>query len=826
MRGETTRTGRVIETFWQDVRYGWRVLRRNTGFSVAAILTLALGIGANTAIFSLVYGVLLRPLPYHNGSQLVVLHQLNTKAAIPDIPFSVKELADYSQQNQTLQGIVEHHQMSFLLSDSHTADRVEAAVVSGNFFDVLGVRPILGRTFIDADDQTGAPPVIVLSNKYWRERQAGDPNIVGKVFRMNSKAHTVIGVLPPVPQYPVESDLYLTTVQCPTRSSPGFKANRKARMMTAFARLKPDVPLDQAQRDLSVVAGRIANAYRDVYPGQSGYALSAVPLRDDLTHTARTTFFVLLAGSGFVLLIACANVANLMLARLLRLRREMAVRAALGASRGRLLRQLLTESMLISFTGGILGLSFAPLALSVLVKFASRYTTRATEVQIDAPVLLFTLLMAVGTGIIFGLAPAFSSSAKAGEALKQGGGRNASGRGARIVRNALVVTQVAVSFVLLIGAGLMLRSFVRMSEVNPGFRTDHLLSMRLTPNGGKYGSHVLLSGLTSNITRHIKAIAGVDALANASNVPLSPTGIASGPGNVEFTIAGQPLSQGALAPLVDITAAGPTYFSTIGQPLIAGRSFNEHDDDTSPAVAIVNQSMVHHRWPTTNPIGQRVAFSARPDSWYTIVGVVGDTREYGLATPAKDEIYLATAQQGGFSNKLIVRTGVDPAALTPLIREAIREVDPFIAIDQLDTLEHFQYESMAPPRVTATLMGIFAALALLISTCGIAAVMMLSVTQQTRELGIRMAIGAHRGKLVADVLRQGLFLAMIGIAAGVSGALALTRLLSTLLYATSPTDVTTFVAVSALFLAVAGAACFVPARQVTAIDPMIALREQ
>jgi putative ABC transport system permease protein len=842
------RTGRFIETLWQDVRYGMRVLRKNPAFSLAAILTLALGIGANTAIFSLVYGVLLRPLPYKDGGQLVVLHQLNTKAATPNVPFSVKELSDYGQQNHTLDGIVEHHTMVFLLSDASAAERVQVAVVSGNFFDVLGVRPLLGRTFIAADDQMDAAPVIVLSYKYWQQHRNGDPAIVGKVFEMNSKPHTVIGVLPPIPQYPSESDLYMTTVQCPTRSSAGFKANRRARMMIAFARLKPGVKLEQAQADLSVVASGIERANPDAYPREGGYAMSAVPLRDDLTHTARTTFFVLLAGAGFVLLIACANVANLMLARLLRLEREIAVRAALGASKGRLLRQLLTESILVSLTGGLLGLAFAPLALSVLVKFAARYSTRAAEVHIDAPVLLFTLLMAAGTGIVFGLAPAFSSASRAAEALKQGSGRTTAGRGSQALRNGLVVAQVAVSFILLIGAGLMLRSFIKLTEVNPGFRTDHLLSMRLTPNFAKYTKNPSqIPTLMDSIMRHVNAINGVELASLVSNVPLSPSGIAGGPGSHDFLIFGRTSSPGKLLPTVDITVADSNYFETIRQPVIAGRDFTMHDDDTVPPVAVINQTMAltiaqtaaqtmsHHGWPSQDAVGQRIAFAFKPDTWITIVGVVADTREYGLASPTKNEIYMPMAQNfpdsraatvGGFTGNLIVRSALDPSAMTPLIRAALGDVDPFMGLDQIGTLEHFQYESVAAPRVTTTLLGVFAALALLISSSGIAAVMTLSVTERHRELGIRMALGAERGTIVAMVVRRGLALAFIGIAAGICGAMALTRLLATLLYSTSPTDVATFLAVSLVFLAVGAVACFIPARQVTAIDPVVALREE
>ena len=634
-------------------------------------------------------------------------------------------------------------------------------------------------------------------------RRCLSPNIIGKVFEMNGLPHTIIGVLPPIPQYPNESDVYVTTVQCPTRSSDRFKGNRKARMMIGFARLKPGVSLDQAQADLSVVANQMKQANPDVYTQQTGYAMQAVPLRDDLTKNARTTFFVLLGGAGFVLLIACANVANLMLARLLRLEREMAVRAALGASKSRLLRQLLTESVLISLTGGLVGIALAPLALSVLVKFAAKYSTRAAEVHMDAPVLLFTLLIAVGTGIVFGLAPAFSSSKKAGEALKQAAARTTSGAGQQAIRNALVVAQVAVSFTLLIGAGLMLRSFMKLSEVNPGFRTDHLLAMRMTINFNKYQGPGKAAALTDNLMRRIRAINGVTSATMVSNVPLSPAGVAGGPGNIEFNIAGRPLSQGALAPQVDITSADPYYFQTIGQAMVAGRNFTEHDDADAVPVAVINQTMARHRWPNEDPIGQKIAFTqARvQDRWITIVGIVADTREYGFSKPTGDEMYLPTAQQGGFSGSLIVRTAFEPSTAMPMVREALRQVDPFIGLDQVGTVESFAYESMAPPRVTTTLLGIFAALALLISTGGIAAVMTLSVTQRTRELGIRMALGAERSGIVAMVVRQGLTLALIGVAVGIVGAMALTRFLSTLLYGTSPHDVITFLAVSLLFLA-------------------------
>jgi predicted permease len=386
---------------------------------------------------------------------------------------------------------------------------------------------------------------------------------------------------------------------------------------------------------------------------------------------------------------------------------------------------------------------------------------------------------------------------------------------------------VAVSFTLLIGAGLMLRSFLKLSEVKPGFRTDHLLALRMTPNFAKYSKKPeQFPNLTADLMHHIRSINGVASAAMVSNPPFSPFGIASGPGNEDFNIAGKPLSQGELAPQVDRTIVDQDYFATIGQPLVSGRVFTERDDAAAMAVGVINQTIAKHRWPAEDPIGQRVAFASCPDGWITIVGVVGDTREYGLASPTKDEIYLPTAQQGGFSNNLVVRTAFESAAATPLIRAAVREVDPFIGLDQIGTMDQFESESMAPPRVTTTLLGIFAALALLISVGGIAAVMTLSVTQRSRELGIRMALGAERSSIVALVMREGLRLAIIGIGFGIAGAMALTRLLSTLLYATSPTDVPTFLLVSLLFLSVGAAACFVPVRHVTSIDPLTALRDE
>ncbi|MGI9071136.1 MAG: ADOP family duplicated permease [Bryobacteraceae bacterium] len=818
------RLGRAIETTLQDIRYGLRILRKNTGFSCTAIITLALGIGVNTAIFSVVYGVLLRPLPYQHGGQLVVLHQRATRAHVADIPFSAKEIFDYRDHNHTLDAVVEHHTMLFLLLGKDTAERVQTAVVSANFFDVLGVRPLLGRTFVASDEAHDADAVLVLSYKYWQTRHGGDPNIIGKVFQMNNRPHTVIGVLPAIPQYPTESDVYMPTSQCPFRSSPAFIQNRRSRMMNAFGRLKPGMPLKQAQADLAMIASQLENAYPDIYQKGTGYALAAAPFRDELTRRARTTFLVLLGAAGFVLLIACANVANLLLARLLKLERELAVRAALGASKTRLVRQLLTESVLLSISGSALALALAPPAVTLLAKFAERFTTRATEVRIDAPVFLFTISVSVLTGLLFGLAPAFSSGRHVSEALKQGTGRTTASLGRQRLRGLLVVAQVAVSFMLLIGAGLMIRSFIELQEVNPGFNPDRLLTLRLTPSFSRYTSPDQFPALSHDILRSIAGLGAIQSADLASNFPFNPDGIASGPGNASFEIEGKRASKGALAALVDITLVSPEYFRTIRQPVVQGRSFTQHDDAKSLNVAVINQTMARHRWPDQSPIGRRVTFDAGK-TWITIVGVAGDVKEYGLDRPIADEMYLPV-NQAGFANNLVARTALDPLTVAPLVRSALHDVDPQLAVDQVATVERLQHESITSPRVTTILLGLFAALALVISASGIGAVMALSVSQRRHELGIRMALGAPRDFILQMVVRQGLGWAVAGTVLGIVGSVALTRLLSALLYATSPTDLLTFSAVSLLFLAVAAVACFIPARQVTSIDPLTALRQE
>lgn len=816
-----------LESFLQDLRYGFRALLRKRGFTVMAVITLALGVGANTAIFSVIYGVLLRPLPYREGHDLVVMHQRAQLTNVADMYFSAKDVSDFREQNRTLDSVVEHHSMSFILYGREEPERVQTGVVSHNFFDVLGVKPILGRTFDPADEQTGANAVIVLSNKYWQQSHGADPNIIGKVFQMNNRPHTVIGVLPPIPQYPAESDVYMPTVQCPFRSAKTFIENRNARMMTVFGRLKPGMQLEQAQADLGTVAGNLQAAYPDSYPRSEGYTAQVLRLEDDLTRRARPTLLILLATAGLVLLIACANVANLTLARVLQRQHEFAMRTALGASRWRLVRQLLTESTLLAVIGGGLGLLIAGWGLPLLVALAARFTNRTGEIKIDVSVFLFTLFVSVGTGLVFGLIPALSfrksSKQNLASALKEDSGRSTS-EGKNRIRSVLVVAQVAVSFTLIIMAGLMLRSLIKLQQVNAGFDPDKVLVMRLSPNWTKYTTPTQYANYFTQVVDRVKQQPGVVSAAISSTYPLNKNGITRGPNNVSIQLEGQAPGEGQLAPQVDPSAVSPDYFRTIGTPLLKGRIFTDADDEKAPPVGIVNESAARHRWGREDPVGKRISLD-KGETWVTIVGVVGDVKQYGLDHEATDELYNPVAQ-ASFGSFLLVKTMSDPLKLESAMRNTVHQVDPGTAIDQVQTLQQVKDDSVASPRLTAWLLGLFAALATVITAAGITGVMALSVTQRTREIGIRLALGATRSKILGMVMRQGMMLVFLGLTLGIVGALMLNSLMASLLFATPVADPVTFAAVSFLLSFVAGAACLIPALRATGISPTLALRSE
>jgi predicted permease len=808
----------ALEGLRQDVRYGLRSIRQNPTFAAVVVLTLGLGIGANTAIFSVVNGVLLRPLPYGEPERLVVVRQSLTSPATPSLGFSEKELLDYRAASRTLEGLVEYHTMSFTLLGGREAERVQTGVVSHGFFDFLGVTPLVGRTFRPEDDAPGADAVLVLSHDYWRRRHGGDPGVVGRVFQMNNRPHTVVGVLPNVPQFPNENDVYMPSSACPFRSSAQTRENRGARMLSVYGRLKPGATLEQAKADVASVASRLAADHAGFYASGSGFTAGAVGLGDELTLRARPTLLVLLGAVGCVLLIACANVANLMLSRMLRRSRELAMRAALGAGRGRLVRQLLTESTLLALLGGALGLGLAAAGLDLLVAFTARFTTRATEVGIDATVLGFTLVASVLTGVLFGALPALTARPELAEVMKEENTRAGGGGGPRRARGLLVVSQVAFSFMLLIAAGLMLRSFWKLQQVDPGFRPENVLTARVSLNWSRYDVDGKVRRFGEELLRKLEADPQVRSAALSFSVPLAQTT----PFNRRFQIEGRPVERDA-RPSLDFRVVSPRYFETIGQRVVRGRAFEDGDDPRARPVAVVNQAFARHYWGDADPIGQRVSFGDDEEPWVTIVGVVGDVRQYGLDREPGLELYRPFAQNPGWG-AVLVRTRVEPTAIVSLLGRAVRELDPEQPIDRIRTLAEVRRDSVASPRLTALLLGIFALVALVITAAGIGGVLALSVSQRTVEIGVRMAMGAERGAVMRMVLGQGLGLVLAGLALGLAGAIGLSRLIERLLFGVPPTDPLTYGAVVVLLLAVAAAACLLPARRAASVDPLVALR--
>ena len=815
------------EILKQDLTYAGRMMRKNPGFTLMATVILALGIGANTAIFSVVHAVLLRPLPYPNGQQLVFIRQQAQKQGLDDIGFSVHEIQDYREQNQTLAGLVEYHAMSFILFGHGDPDRVRSAVVSANYFDLFKVKPLLGRTFVPDDDKLGAPPVLLLSYEYWKNKFGSDPTIVGKTFEMNDKVHTVVGVLPPLPQYPTETDVYMPTSACPFRSSKKIIDNRGTRMMEVLGRLRSGVSVAQANADFSTIAGRLRSEFPKSYPDNLGFAIKSTPLQEELIHDARPILLMLLAAAAFVLLIACANVANLMLARMSRRERELAVRTALGAGRSRLLRQLFTESFLIALVGGLLGLFLAYSSLHLLTDFAARLTPRAHEIRIDGHVLAFTLLAALCTSILFGTLSVVLTRANLSSSLKEGSSGASAGRSKSRVRGALIVSQIAFSFILLIGAGLMLRSLIKIQQVSPGFVPEHVLAMRTTFSFTKYANKEQVIDLIRKVLTRVQSEPGVVSASIAGLYPLEPEAISAGASAFSgpFMIEGRQINPAEAPPVGNQVVSSNDYFRTLGIPLLKGREFADTDDGGKERqVVIINDAMRRQFWPHEDPIGKRVS-GDNGETWVTIVGIVGDVREFGLNHPVAPEFYVPESE-GPNSSALIVRTIADPQAMAMAIARAVHQVDAQAAVTHVLTLEQARSVSVASPRVTASLLAIFAALALLIAAAGIGGIMALTVSQRVREIGIRLALGARPSSILWMVLSQGLVLATVGVGVGIVGALGLKTLLKSLLFGVTPTDPVTFGGVAFVLVASATIATYLPARRAAAVDPIIALRTE
>ena len=803
----------------QDVKYAARTLRRAPGFTAAVLVTLALGIGANTAIFSMVNGVLLRRLPYANGDRLVTIEHPVQSLAINDIAFSPTEAADFRSSLSSLDGLAEYHSMSFDLLGHGEPRRVQTGVVSADFFDLLGVRPFLGRGFIRGEDHDGAAPVLVLSYRFWMTALGGDSSIVGQTFTMNDRQHLVVGVLPPLPAYPDRNDVWMPVSSCPFRSSPHVKSSRAARMVSIIGRVAKGREPNDAQREAAALESRWHAAYPDAYsPAIKDAAVKVTPLRASMTQSAAPAFLVLLAVAGLVLLVACINVAHLTLARHIGRQRELAIRTALGAGRRRLLRQLLTESVLLALVGGALGLAGAAGVIGALARYTARFTPRAEEIVLDWRVAAFTFALAAVAGIAFGIIPVLAQGRDVISRLRDGGATTSGSARVRL-RGLLVIGEVALAFVILIGAGLMIRSFARLVTTSPGYDLQNVVTARVDLNFTKYSTGAPIQRFTDDLLDRLSSNGSVKTAAIATEFPAS----SSNAQNLStFLLRGRDVTDSARLPKAEVSIVSASYFAALGVPIVNGRAFSSADRDTAAPVAMISHAAARKYFADVDPIGKQISFNGR--QWATVVGVAGDVRQFGPASDVPEQIYLPLTVTRARDLRVLVRSNVGAAAMATLIRQTVHAIDPNQPVTDVVTLEDARRDVIASPRLTTALLTAFAILALVIAAAGLGGVIAYSVSQRTQEFGIRMALGAERQAILALVVRQGVQLALIGVVIGAVGARATAHSLTKLLYGVQATDVTTYAGVAAVFLVVALFACIIPARRATSIDPASTIR--
>ncbi|MGH9852315.1 MAG: ABC transporter permease [Blastocatellia bacterium] len=808
----------MMQTFWQDLRFGARTLLKNPGFTAIAIITLSLGIGANTAIFSVANAALLRPLPYQNPDELVMVWETAPKLGFPHNDVAPANFIDWRDQNQVFAHIAAFGAASLSLTGRGEPERIEGERVSASLFPLLGVAPALGRVFTEQEDHAEAQRVIVLSHGLWQRRFGGDPGIVGQSLTLDNRPYTVVGVMPAHFRFPGREQEFWT----PMAFAPEEAAGRGDHYLSVVARLKPGVSRQQAQAEMEAIAARLQQQYPRTNTDQ-GVAL--VPLREEFAGAIRKPLLILLGVVGFVLLIACANVTNLLLARATSRQKELTIRAALGASRLRLIRQLLTESILLALSGGAVGALLAIWGVDLLETLTPENLAQARGVVVDGRVLAFSAIISLLTGVVFGLAPALQvSRLNLTEALKEGGRSGVGSVGGSRLRGALVVGEIALSLVLLTGAGLMIKSFYRLTSVDPGFQPDKTLTMRMQLSGEKYGNPVKRRAFYDQMLQQVQSLPGVQQAGVITQLPLTTQGL-----SFSFSLEGQPPMPSANLPQAAFRVISQDYFRAMGIPLLGGRSFTPQDTADAQAVIVINRTMAERFWSGQEALGKRfkIGSSDSQNPWMVVVGVVGDVRQSSLDQALKPEMYVSHLQDRRFfaiPRDLVVRTVSDPLAMAATVRAEIWKLDKDLPLFRVRTMEQILSASVAGQRFNMLLLAVFAALAMLLAAVGIYGLMSYATAQRTREIGVRLALGARASDVLRLVMKQGLILTISGVAVGLAGAFALTRVMTGLLFGVSATDPVTFTLIAALLTLVALVACWIPARRATKVDPMIALR--
>ncbi|MFI5311170.1 MAG: ADOP family duplicated permease [Gemmatimonadales bacterium] len=818
-----------VESLVADFRYAVRALRHGPAFTAVVVITLALGIGANTAIFSVVRGVLLKPLPHRDGDRLLYLRQSIDGQGGGNVHFSVPEVRDFRTGARSLGAIAEYSPFSFTLLGDNDAILLSVGLVTGNFFEVMGLAPVLGRLTRPSDDGKGVPSVMVLTHDFWMRRFGGDSSIVGRQLKVDGGSVTVIGVVQPAPWFPERIDALCNMVVSPHHLSAQMTEARAHRMTELIGRLAPGATVGQARTEVNAVYARMLSEFKESYNPGSHYRVTVMPFKEAIGERAQLTLLLLMGAAAFVMIISAANVVNLTLMRGVRREQELVVRAALGAGVARLRRLLLAENLLLTLVGAVLGVGIAIGGVRLLTALADRYSPRANEIRMDVAVLGFTLALSVVVALLLSFVAALPREGSLASLISAGVRRMTGGMGRQRLLRGLVVAQVAVSVVLLAGAGLLNRTMIRLSEVNTGLRTEQVLTMpvplfspsRLTPAADadakeRYG----------RMRREIAALPGVVDVGVGSTMPLR-----SSPFQFEMTVEGKPYAVGEAVLRPEIRTASPEYFHAAGIPLLKGRAFEPTDRDSSGKVAIINQTLADRLYPNEDPIGRRFAFTGEvlkftpfSGEWRTIVGVAGNTQDGGLDAAPRNVVFLPFAQEFAFAGGMVIRADSNAAALATAATRIARRIAPTAPIQDVLTVTQYKEQSLSPRRLNAALVSSFGILAVIVAAVGIAGVLAFSVSTRTNEIGIRMSLGADRGQVQRMILREGGTLVATGLAIGVGGAFFASGALRGLLFGVAPHDPTTFIGVSVMMAVIGIGSCWIPALRAARIDPAITMR--